>query len=136
MVDAHGSARMIGYWWSPEAPERPRPHELIDPDWDPEERDLLALYLESGQQAPYRATGPSPCRICNEPSGNLELTDGVFLWPQGLAHYVRDHSVRLPAEIVLRAQQWAEPTEWDEDETWWREPNPYDDQPPGSVGQR
>jgi hypothetical protein len=30
----------------------------------------------------------------------VERTDGFFLWPEGLAHYVRDHSVRLPDEVI------------------------------------
>jgi hypothetical protein len=29
-------------------------------------------------------------------NASLELTDGTFLWPEGLTHYVRDHAVRLP----------------------------------------
>ncbi|MGW7484243.1 hypothetical protein ACWGH8_37390 [Nonomuraea muscovyensis] len=112
--------RLIGYWWSLDAPEWPRPQDWIDPDWSPEERDLLALYLESGMRAPYATAGFSPCRICAMANGSLEFTDGVFLWPQGLAHYVREHSVRLPDEIVRRAQQWAEPTNWEVDMTWWK----------------
>ncbi|MEV4567146.1 hypothetical protein AB0K12_25555 [Nonomuraea sp. NPDC049419] len=135
MVDARTPARLIGYWWSPDAPEWPRPHDWIDLDWNPEERDLLALYLESGQRAPYAAAGPSQCRICDKPNGNLEFTDGVFLWPQGLAHYVKEHSVRLPGEIVRRAQQWAEPMNWEVDVTWWRERKAHDEQPYGSVDQ-
>ena len=32
--------------------------------------------------------------------GCLELSDGVWLWPEGLAHYVDVHGVRLPDEFV------------------------------------
>ncbi len=35
--------------------------------------------------------------------GFEEFTDGVFQWPEGLAHYVLEHSVRLPAEVVQHA---------------------------------
>ena len=28
------------------------------------------------------------------------MTDGVWLWPEGLYHYVEDHNVRLPKEFI------------------------------------
>ena len=33
-------------------------------------------------------------------TGCLELSDGMWLWPEGLAHYVNAHAVRLPDEFV------------------------------------
>lgn len=66
--------------------------------------------------------GYSPCRLCGLASnGNLDLTDGTYIWPEGLAHYVLEHSVRLPDEFIhhVRAQQ--EMTDGVRvDETWWR----------------
>src|SRR5690606_27873281 len=32
--------------------------------------------------------------------GNCELTDGHWLWPSGLAHYVAHHDVALPDEFM------------------------------------
>jgi hypothetical protein len=47
------------------------------------------------------AAGTSLCRICGQANGSVELTDGVrFAWPEGLAHYVEAHNVRLPAEVT------------------------------------
>jgi hypothetical protein len=41
--------------------------------------------------------------------GSSDLTDGTWLWPEGLAHYVRKHDVVLPEEfiahVVSRAPQ-------------------------------
>ena len=37
------------------------------------------------------------------PTGCLELTDGMWSWPEGLAHYVETHGVRLPDEFVAYA---------------------------------
>jgi hypothetical protein len=56
-------------------------------------------YLRSGRTcATYR--GFSFCRFgCGE-NGGIEQTDGIFAWPDGLAHYVEAHSVRLPAALV------------------------------------
>jgi hypothetical protein len=32
--------------------------------------------------------------------GDSDLTDGTWLWPQGLVHYVAVHGVALPQEFV------------------------------------
>jgi hypothetical protein len=96
--------RAIGYWRSDSHPELPDPTEFVDSAWDPEERDAVAGYLRSGTVA--RAfMGYSPCRLCGEPNGSLEFTDGDLLWPEGLAHYLDEHGVRLPdviVEVVMR----------------------------------
>jgi len=93
---------VIGYWADQGKPDSPYidPHELIDPDQPRDERFAVVDYLTRGLVA--RAyMGRSRCRICGDPkNGNLELTDGTFLWPEGLAHYVRDHDVRLPTAFV------------------------------------
>jgi hypothetical protein len=58
----------------------------------------LCLYVAAG--------GWSSCRFCGAANGSVELTDGEhFVWPEGLAHYVSDHDVRLPdAVTALMAQ--------------------------------
>jgi len=50
--------------------------------------------------------GGSTCRfLCeNKSVGNKELTDGVWVWPEGLAHYVEVHDVLLPSEFVNQAR--------------------------------
>jgi hypothetical protein len=70
--------------------------------------------------------GYSPCRLCdNVTNGNLDLTDGSYLWPQGLAHYVRDHHVRLPAEFVAHVRLRDELSDGVQvDESWWRTVEP------------
>jgi hypothetical protein len=50
--------------------------------------------------------GYSSCRFadCHDPGrehlGTRDLTDGDWIWPEGLAHYVTEHAVRLPDEFV------------------------------------
>lgn len=44
--------------------------------------------------------GLSECRFCGEFVGSKELTDQKYCWPEGLAHYLTQHSVRLPDEFV------------------------------------
>ena len=54
-------------------------------------------------------------------NGNLDLTDGVYLWPEGLAHYVREHDVRLPDEFTEHVRRRkALNDSITVDETWWR----------------
>jgi hypothetical protein len=36
--------------------------------------------------------------------GSQDLTDGVWVWPEGLAHYVSAHSVRLPEMFLEQAR--------------------------------
>jgi hypothetical protein len=35
--------------------------------------------------------------------GSADLTDGLWIWPEGLCHYIDVHSVRLPDEFVQHA---------------------------------
>ncbi|HEY1188039.1 MAG TPA: hypothetical protein VGE74_10300 [Gemmata sp.] len=43
--------------------------------------------------------------------GGRDLTDGVWMWPEGLAHYVECHAVRLPDEFVstMESHGWEPP---------------------------
>ena len=114
--------RRIGLWVSDERPDLPEPGALVDATWDADEREDVASYLGSGTVA--RAyLGFSTCRVCGfSRNGNLEFTDGVFLWPQGLAHYVSEHSVRLPPDIIEHARERLQEIQSAiVDEGWWRE---------------
>lgn len=66
--------------------------------------------------------GLSPCRLCGRQTGAMEYTDGTFVWPEGLAHYVDEHAVRLPKRVVEHALRRVQAIE-DEpvDTEWWRD---------------
>lgn len=118
----------VGYWRSPEDQRWPDPAELVDPNWDPDERSAVCDYLQRGFVA--RAyLGKAACKLCGEATGSRELSDGVFIWPEGLAHYVGHHSVRLPMRIMDHVKARAEELEDAEiDDSWWLR------QSPDSVG--
>jgi hypothetical protein len=78
---------LIGYWRSETHPEWPDPADLVDPQWDAQERHMVTMYLASGTIA-RTYMGFSPCRLCGRQNGSLEYTDGEFIWPEGLAHYL------------------------------------------------
>ena len=112
--------RLIGYWEGPHAEGWPTAQNFVDPAQDRGDVRVICGYLEDGAVArKYR--GLSKCRFCGEFVGSLERTDGVYIWPDGLAHYVREHSVRLPDEFLAHARRMGETLECAEIETeWWR----------------
>jgi hypothetical protein len=90
----------IGFWWSEHAPDLPHPRSFIDLEWDSTERRAVLYYLESAYRTPYICCGWSQCRFCQKPNGTRDHTDGTFIFPEGLVHYIRKHSVR-PEERFL-----------------------------------
>src|SRR5262245_35819283 len=119
--------KLIGYWiTSLRDTEYCSPQEFVldSPD---ALRTLIADYLDRGAEyTAYR--GVSWCRFfCGYAKmGNRELTDGYFVWPEGLSHYVRQHDVQLPEEFIRHVQsgtpaipegQWSSIL----DETYWKE---------------
>jgi hypothetical protein len=112
--------RLTGYWASAADETWPDPRALVDPAWGGDERELLSIYLRYGLIV--RAwMGPSTCRFCAASVGNLELTDGEYVWPEGLAHYVADHDVRLPEEFVAHVHEMEQRLESvSVDPAWWR----------------
>jgi hypothetical protein len=95
--------RLIGYWDGRAAPDGwPDVCEFVSTVDGPVRR-ALAAYLRSGTVF-AAAAGVSVCRLCGAANGSAELTDGRhFVWPEGLAHYVEAHGVRLPDEVVAVA---------------------------------
>jgi hypothetical protein len=101
---------------------------MVDGTWDEGvafrdaalDRDDVADHLERGFAA--RAyMGLSPCRLCPQTNGALELTDGTFLWPEGLSHYVRHHAVRLPDTFLQHVISVRDALEAaTADESWWQ----------------
>lgn len=92
----------IGYWKACLTDDYPLPRHLGF-EITPGVSERVAAYLESGAHyEQYR--GSSWCRFgCAGENGSAELHDGSWVWPSGLAHYVRIHGIRLPEEFVQHA---------------------------------
>ena len=75
------------------------PRDYIDKSWDTAEREKAIFYLCNGHIQSVEM-GLSYCRFaCGiDPAGlgTANLTDGVWVWPEGLAHYVELHYVKPP----------------------------------------
>ena len=123
--------RGIGYWRNEHEEEFhhcPLPQSLVDRSWHGAERTLAITYLTSGRvYEMYR--GYSYCRFrCGIESslmGASDVTDGTWVWPRGLAHYIETHAVILPDEFIAhcKGNNWAMP-EWEGtpaplDLAWW-----------------
>jgi hypothetical protein len=109
----------VGNWRGPDEPEWPDVRDFVDPEWDAGERAIVSDYLRRGFVV-RGFRGHSECRFCSVPNGSLELTDGTYLWPEGLSHYVSEHDVRLPQPVLehitstLERFRGAQP-----DDSWW-----------------
>jgi hypothetical protein len=92
---------VLGWWFSPFAPSTlPRPQALVG-GLEAAARSAVVGYLRAGKTL---VTFPeaSFCRFdCGEAAmGTKDRTDGRYVWPEGLAHYVERHEVRLPEAFV------------------------------------
>src|SRR5262245_48470650 len=102
--------KAIGYWRPNDGSGAGHDSDLPDPRWFVRrgrgngERGRILAYLRAGREY-ERYAGYSYCRfwLCWTPPkfmGDGDLTDGVWIWPQGLAHYVQRHWVCLPEEFI------------------------------------
>lgn len=114
----------VGFWADPRDPEdsRPRPAAMVDTEWGATvAARAVALYARSGFVESFEL-GYSFCRMgCGDGSSNGDdsaatrrpagskimgcctQTDGRYVWPEGLAHYISEHAVRPPDDFVDRA---------------------------------
>jgi hypothetical protein len=97
----------IGYWRSRWQPDLPHPKDLVDDRISGEARKLLVSYLDKGKIVMH-CLGFSTCRFnCGIPDhemGNSCLTDGKFIWPEKLSHYISEHKVWLPEPFIFHVK--------------------------------
>ena len=100
----------VGYWREPGLAamllsDLPLAQDFVDPSWDSApERPVVLAYLRNGR-VHEQWMGWSDCRICGKENGTQCLTDGVFVWPEGLAHYVEAHSLRPDQSLVAHVMR-------------------------------
>jgi hypothetical protein len=100
--------KLIGYWIEDLKDEEfCAPQEVVG-FLPPEVRTRIANYLDAGSVDMGNSQfGFSWCRFfcgaSDNQMGSKELTDGGWIWPEGLSHYVRAHGIILPEEFVAHA---------------------------------
>ena len=102
--------KLIGYWTDTKyhGMEWIHPKDLVDPKWEFDRRSSIVTYLRSGIFL-CAELGYSYCRFEGGPPdcemGDSELTDGVWVWPKGLAIYVERYHIRLPDEFIRHMEK-------------------------------
>lgn len=117
----------IGYWHSIYGAGFPDPGNFVDQTWNKKEKDIIFRYLQTGHLMPFLTMGVSWCRFrCGANHlGAGEFTDGKYVWPEGLAHYIDKHEVRLPDEVVQfmlsnKSSEAVSGDDFEVDWTWWK----------------
>lgn len=99
-----GKIRRLITWLAPNIDDRlPDPRTVVNPHWNPSAKETVLRYLR-GANTCNSFLGYSYCRfdcgVTEHEMGCCEKTDGKWVWPEGLAHYVDKHDVDLPAEFL------------------------------------
>jgi hypothetical protein len=110
--------REAGFWRPQGAPaslvsDRPDPRALVDAAWARSaDAAVVVRYLRARARfvegfemglAPCRFAAGAAAGCARAPPRELgcaSLTDGVFVWPEGLPHYLRRHCVRPADDFV------------------------------------
>lgn len=95
--------RPVGYWTSRPGDGLPDPRGLMSMKWERDRRSMIAAYLGSAPVLDM-LDGRQACAICGAEGGRRERTDGVWRWPEMLAHYVAQHGVKLPDELIAHME--------------------------------
>lgn len=97
--------KLIGYWNGGGLIENeiwPNPKHFVE-ELTEEEKENLLNYFYNGIPMPYAVAGVSECRLCKKIVGAGEFTDGKYVWPEGLPHYIKEHNVKLPEKFLEHA---------------------------------
>jgi hypothetical protein len=117
----------IGLWRSELEPYYPHPKQFIDESWDSEEKQDVITRLKNSYALPYPYAGKSWCRFnCGETEmGNRDYSDGIYLFPEGLVHYIEQHNVKLPNAVVQKMlstpiEKYNFESDFSVDIEWWK----------------
>lgn len=86
----------------------PRLSNLIDLSWRPSDLSEIANYLSTGAfHSGIVCESEVSCDLCGKSQfhPSRTLSDGVWVWPDSLAHAMLDHSLRLPDAFVTHIRQ-------------------------------
>jgi hypothetical protein len=99
----------FGLWKDSKADlfELPLFTDVVDPSWNPGDLALLVRYLTECPVAIASPAKPVPCPMCDETlrEPGSQRSDGLWVWPSSLAHFVNRHHVRLPDRLVARIRE-------------------------------
>jgi hypothetical protein len=95
----------FGLWKTSEADSIDVPlfSEVIDAAWNPPDFENILDYLKRCPVALASGMRSEKCPHCEDhlPEPGTQRSDGVWVWPSSLAHYVEKHRVRLPDRMIM-----------------------------------
>mmetsp|Transcript_1152 Transcript_1152/g.1622 ORF Transcript_1152/g.1622 Transcript_1152/m.1622 type:complete len:193 (+) Transcript_1152:251-829(+) len=98
----------VGFWKrnDDDNDRRPDPKDLVDTEFyrsNPGLKEIIVEYLCLGYLESYEF-GYSSCRfdcgVTGLEMGCCSQTDGQFVWPEGLFHYIIKHNVKIPENFL------------------------------------
>lgn len=92
---------VFGYWRSNTThyTDLPHPLEFVDNNWNTAERNDIINILSTAQ-VHQSWMGWSNCRICGIMNGSRCMNYKGLIFPEGLIHYIKDHAVKPPNNIL------------------------------------
>jgi hypothetical protein len=97
----------------------PNIESFIDSNWHPEDKSLIVNYLRTSPNVVASSAMPTSCMLCEERLGDPGsfFSDGYWLWPERLVHYIEKHNLRIPDEMVkyIQEKKYLPPSELDID---------------------
>lgn len=91
--------KLIGFWANKEGDSSQLPYPIKNTFEDNRLLEMTANYLDNGEKINHYL-GFSCCRICGERLGTSDCSDGTYVWPEKLSHYLIKHKVSLPLNFV------------------------------------
>ena len=94
--------RWYGFWRSNESETNlPDIEEVAGANWSVDDKKRVLSYLD-GAPTVVAMSGPNTkCLLCEELiGGSVYRSDGVWLWPVDLSHYLNMHDVALPESFL------------------------------------
>ena len=101
--------KLIGFWSGDRESHESwiDPSKLVAPGCYGDEKSRVVAYLRAGTRINFEL-GYSFCRIEGGPPdsemGTCDMTDGTWVWPEGLWVYVDLYDVKLPDEFLIHAR--------------------------------
>lgn len=91
--------RWFGEWKSEYDTSLPDPRSFVEKNWSVDEREKVSSYLSRGVAVAVTIMRV-PCQMCSAEFDAIYLSDGIWVWPAWLPHYVACHSVKPPDEFL------------------------------------
>ena len=100
--------RWFGFWADFDKVNKlPHSRDFKDREWAPRKLKEILNYLTSAPVAIASTAERSPCGFCGK--GYFDpgcfRSDGLWLWPDSLAHEVTEHQIRLPDAFLAHMEE-------------------------------